>query len=365
MSSANALADAGLRAVTKGEYADGIDKLTRAIDSRDAPLWYLERSKAYLRTNQYDKALHDAETALYIAYERANRDLMTDAQLRRAITLHRMQRFADADVCAFWAYRLAQGAKAREDDGQRNKVDEHGDYLIRAEDVKAEAARKADEHKKKDGLAGTANTTRTKTDSQKNLALTWRIQSLTAMDKLPSGHDGRKIHLSDMYPDPSKKPTIDNTTTENVATGSDGAAPDTWEQEWSRYQAEYKKHKLRYSFYQSETGLNIDIFVKNLSSEQVTVESSSHTVTIRPAPGVTLGSFGGPIVLFLADEIDPQATKLTVKSMKIEVSLKKKKAGKWPSLRRRGGEMVDNLTTDNLSSGPSLDSFREFITSLG
>ncbi|KAK5637156.1 hypothetical protein RRF57_012868 [Xylaria bambusicola] len=361
-----ALADAGMRQIKERAYTEGIENLTSAIKQRDAPLWLIERSKAYVRTNQFDAALQDAETALHIAYQRANRELMTEAQLRRAITFYRMNKYADADVCAFWALRLAEGAKAHEDEGQRDKVDKNGDYLVTAEELKALIAERIakENERSKSKIADPINNTRTKEGFQRNLAMTWRLQSLNAIEKLPVGDDGRKVHLTDMYPDPSKKTTTDNTT-ENIATRSDLTAPDTWEQAWSRYQTEYKKHKLRYSFYQSDLGLNIDIFVKNLSSGQVAIESDSHAIKISPAQGVSIGAFGGPIVLLLSDEINPQATKYTVKSMKIELALQKKRPGKWPSLLRKDAEMVDNLTADNLSSGPSFDTFRSFVTSLG
>ncbi|KAI0508929.1 SGS-domain-containing protein [Xylaria bambusicola] len=358
------LADAGIRQIKDHAYNEGIEKLTDAIKQRDAPLWYAERSKAYLRTNQYDAALRDAETALHIAYERGNRELMTEAQLRRAIAFYRMKKYADADVCALWALRLAEGAKAREDDDQRNKVDENGNYLVTAAQMKAAEAEKADRSKETEKRAALdPMTSKRKMElSQRNLALTWRLQSLNGMEKLPVGDDGRKVHVTDMYPGPSKNKTTDNTT-ENTAAGGDTAA---WKQAWSLYQTQYKKHKIRYSYYQSDMALNVDIFVKNLSSGQVAIESDSHTVKISPAAqGVSIGAFGGPIVLLLSDEINPQATKYTVKSMKIELGLQKKRPGKWPSLLRQDAGIVDNLTVNDFSSGPSFDTFHIFVTSLG
>ncbi|KAK8135688.1 SGS-domain-containing protein [Apiospora sp. TS-2023a] len=195
------LASDGIELVKHGIYAQGIEKITQALKEREAPLWLLERSKAYLRTQELDLALYDAEKALSLAFNRAARPLMTEAQLRRAITLYRLGRFADADVCATWTANLIKGARATEDDGQQNKVDENGDYIVTAKEV-------ADENKvsKEEGMAaamgGGGNS---KDKSLQNQAYTWRIQALNAMEKTPAGSPGRKVTVV-KYPTPSKTP---------------------------------------------------------------------------------------------------------------------------------------------------------------
>ncbi|KAI0115581.1 hypothetical protein GGR51DRAFT_503462, partial [Nemania sp. FL0031] len=375
MASANALADAGLQDIAARKYDEGIGKLTEALKQHPAPLWHLERSKACLRTNQFDLALYDAEMALRIAYDRANRYQMTEAQIRRAITFFRMGRFADADVCAFWAVRLVDGAKANEDDGQQNKVDENGDYLVRVQEVQDEAKPATSE-----GLSTALGTgARTKESSMKNQAFSWRIQALTQMEKLPPGHDGRKPHSLAKYPTPSHP-----ATTKTASQGSPAAAvasgtvdsktsttntpnttstPGDWAKLWSQYETMYKKHKIRFSFYQTETSLTVDIFLKNLTPEKVTVDSESQVIRLNPVQGASFGGFGGPIVLLLFGEIKPDAIKCNVKSMKIELILQKQRAGKWPTLRRENAEVVDNLTTNPNVAVP-FSQFNDFITAL-
>ncbi|KAI1176072.1 oxidosqualene:lanosterol cyclase [Nemania sp. FL0916] len=342
MSSANALADAGVAAIAAGKYAEGIDKLSNALKQRAAPLWFLERSKAYLRTNEFDRALDDAEAALRIAYDRANRQHMMDAQLRRSITLFRMGRYADADVCAFWAIRLADGAKANEDDKQQHKVDGSGDYVVRAKEVQDEAKPRSDE-----GLNTVLQSagTRTREGTLRNQALSWRIQALTHLEKLPAGHDGRSPHRAlAKYPEAPAPIAGDE---KSKATSSRG----DWEKLWEQYHAMYTKHKIRCSFYQTETGLTVDVFLKNLLKDQVTIDSRSNTIRISPVQGASLGGFAGSIVLLLSGEIKPEATKYNVKSMKVEIILQKQRAGKWPTLRRPNAEIVDNLTM-NPNQGP-------------
>ncbi|KAK8017313.1 SGS domain-containing protein [Apiospora rasikravindrae] len=195
------LANDGVDLVKAGKYAEGIEKLTQALKDHAAPMWLLERSKAYLRTQELDLALYDAEKALSIAFSRGSRPLMTEAQLRRAIALYRLGRFADADVCATWTANLLKGARASEDDGQQNKVDENGDYMVTSKEV-AEANKVSKEDGMATALGGGANT---KEKSLQNQTYTWRIQALNAMEKTEAGSPGRKVTVV-KYPTPSATP---------------------------------------------------------------------------------------------------------------------------------------------------------------
>jgi suppressor of G2 allele of SKP1 len=369
MSSTTALADAGVRAVSARNYTEGIEKLSAALKERGAPLWYLERSKAYLRTNQFDLALHDAEMALHIALGRANRDQMVEAQLRRAIALFRMGQFADADICAFWAMQLADGVRAMEDDSQQRKVDDNGDYAVHVKEVQDEA-----KLNKGDGLLTvlSAGGKRTKTTSLRSQAMTWRIQALTQMEQLSAGHEGRKVrYASSKYPDPSKSMQEKSTTGSEVDTKSTtpstlrpGSDRDAWENIWEKYHAMYSKQKIRCSFYQTDSHLTVDVFLKNLKPEQVAINCDSRAVRISPVQGASLGAFGGSIWLLLFDEIKPEATKYSVKSMKIELVLQKKTPRKWAGLRHGDSEIVDNLSS-NPSEGIDFSQFYGFVQKLG
>ncbi|KAK8032147.1 hypothetical protein PG990_001881 [Apiospora arundinis] len=198
----NTLAVDGIKLVQDGKYTEGIEKLSQALKGQSAPLWLLERSKAYLRTKELELALYDAEKALSIAFNRANRVLMTEAQLRRAITLYRMGRFADADVCATWTANLVNGNRATENDGQQDKVDANGDYTVTSKEI-AEANQVSKEDRLATAMGGAGGDSKNK--SLLNQALTWRIQALTAMEKTEAGAPGRKVTVV-KYPTPSDKP---------------------------------------------------------------------------------------------------------------------------------------------------------------
>ncbi|KAI1372748.1 SGS-domain-containing protein [Hypoxylon crocopeplum] len=372
MPSSTVVAAEGVQAVAAGKYAEGIDKLSQALEDHPAPLWLLERSKAYVRTNELDLALHDAENALHIAFQRANRDHMVEAQIRRAITLFRLERYADADVCAFWALRLLDKAKATEDDGQQNKVDENGEYTVRVKEVK-DANKPAKDLGLATALGGGGG--RSKDSLLRNQAISWRLQALTRLETLPVGHHGRKVTIWTKYPESSdsrpsgkaeQKPApADLDNDDDHATKPDSASGNrdkdgSWEILWKRFLAVREGNTIRSSFYQTETTFNADFFVKNVPAAQFSVNAESQKVIMGPVPNVHPGS----IQLHLWGKIKPTETKHTVKSMKIELVLKKETPGKWPALQCEEAENFSNIVA-NTKLHPSLQQFSTFIQRLG
>jgi suppressor of G2 allele of SKP1 len=296
--SAHVLANEGIQLIKNNKYGEGIKNLSQALKSQPAPMWLLERSKAYMRTNEFDLALHDAERALAIAFKRANRDLMVDAQLRRAIVLYRMNRFADADVCAFWAIQLVDGARASEDDGQQHKLDEKGEYTVTLKEVQ-DADAKHNQAIKDEGLGAAMGAARSKVTSNRNLASSWRIQALAQLEKLEPGAPGRKVTVI-KYPTPSDEPPakakvqtervveLDDSEPEelsnkpkipaHILTGGSPSAPvapapvplpaktdvSDWAGAWNLFRDVHtKNNSIRTDFYQSDTSINISLFVKN------------------------------------------------------------------------------------------------------
>ncbi|OTA68028.1 SGS-domain-containing protein [Hypoxylon sp. EC38] len=375
MPSSAVLADEGVKAVNAGKYKEGIEKLTEALRERPAPLWLLERSKAYLRTNELDLALQDAEKALHVAFQRANRDHMIEAQIRRAIALFRLGRYADADICAFWATRLLDKAKASEDDGQQKKVDANGEYTVRASEVTD-----ANKSNKSDGLATAMGGSggRSKDTTLRNQAFSWRFQALTELEKLPVGHPGRKVTITEKFPKPSELPekraTVETAGTDgnnddddieaNTAASANSQPrkddQEAWKLLYQRFTTAYAANSIRSSFYQTDSTVNVDFFVKNVPADQLSVTAESQKVIMGPIPNVHPGS----IKLYLWDKIKPAEIKYTVKSMKIELVLQKEIAGKWPRLQREGAEGFTNIA-GNTKVPPSFEAFTLILSRLG
>ncbi|GAB7346998.1 hypothetical protein MBLNU459_g3148t1 [Dothideomycetes sp. NU459] len=89
----------GAEALAAKRYADAITEYTAAIAiSPTSPDYFIKRSTAHQRSSppDYRAAFDDAEQAVLFAQQRARRELITQAQLRRAIALFGLERYADA-----------------------------------------------------------------------------------------------------------------------------------------------------------------------------------------------------------------------------------------------------------------------------
>jgi len=93
-------AQRGAAALAASNYPEAIKEYSAAIAvNSEAPDYYIKRATAYQRVSppQLEEALRDAELAVIFARKRAKFELVTQAQLRRAITLFHLGRYADAE----------------------------------------------------------------------------------------------------------------------------------------------------------------------------------------------------------------------------------------------------------------------------
>ncbi len=99
-------ASRGASALSSGDFASAITHYTEALTTNPTAVdYYIKRSTAYTRSSPPDHqaSLQDAETAVPLAFKRAKRELIAQSQLRRAIALFGLERFADAKQCLEWA----------------------------------------------------------------------------------------------------------------------------------------------------------------------------------------------------------------------------------------------------------------------
>ena len=99
-------ASRGASALSSGDFASAITHYTEALTTNPTAVdYYIKRSTAYTRLSPADHqaSLQDAETAVPLAFKRAKRELIAQSQLRRAIALFGLERFADAKQCLEWA----------------------------------------------------------------------------------------------------------------------------------------------------------------------------------------------------------------------------------------------------------------------
>ncbi|QDS68656.1 hypothetical protein FKW77_001940 [Venturia effusa] len=90
----------GEAALDQQKFEEAVKEFTKAISNFPRSVdYHLKRSAAYSRSSppQYDAALKDVNHAIRLAIDRAKRELIAQAQLRRAILLFNMGQYADAD----------------------------------------------------------------------------------------------------------------------------------------------------------------------------------------------------------------------------------------------------------------------------
>lgn len=113
-------------------------------------------------------------------------------------------------------------------------------------------------------------------------------------------------------------------------------------------------NKIRHEYFQTDKSVNVDIFIKNLKKEQVSVdfEPESVTVNIQTLPGTeTVLDFA------LFHDIVPSECKFEILSTKLEIMLVKKAQGlKWASLEGNGRDGLASTMSNSTDKAPAYPS---------
>jgi len=115
------------------------------------------------------------------------------------------------------------------------------------------------------------------------------------------------------------------------------------------------QQKVRHEWFQNENYVTISVFIKNVKSENVTVDLEDRALSL------TIKLPTGSDFLFdldpLAHEIVPEESKYSVLSTKIEIKLKKKVMGvKWSVLEGEDDTIAAQVTTLKDANKPSYPS---------
>ncbi len=280
----------GVELANNKQFATAIGPLSAAIKESKSPVWLLARAQAYQQTGKYAKALYDAERA-YLAAAQRNQPTslaqMVTAQYRRAVILYKLKRYADSDACCIWSMRLLEGKSLRtgEDDVSKN-VDADGDYLATTEDAVASA--QLPDALRQAGMA--PDSPKRDVISSWSRAAVWRNQVMAAMAELPKGDPGRKITVS-RVPDVPMGPELDSDDNDD---GSGSGSPKTQKSLPAGPQTktstgtnstsppparDWAKEKLRIDFYQSDSNVNLVIYVKNVDKDKLKIHFDTRTVS--------------------------------------------------------------------------------------
>ncbi|KAG7124085.1 Protein SGT1 B like protein [Verticillium longisporum] len=301
---------AGVALVEAKDYAAALPKLNTALAGSSSPAWLLARSKCHIAQASYELALRDAEAAYLSAASRGSRPLMIDAQYRRAVALFRLGRLADADACALWSMKLAEGISMRD---AANLVPSPGtawrpSRAAHLAEIKHVTARtdKAAMMEKKFGAIW-------------NTAAALRAQVLAALERVPDGDDKARLTVA-LVPVERKQDEAEEDQLVREAVAEKKAA--------EAAQREAPK-EVRADFFQSSASVSVSVFVKGVPKDAFRAEFTEDLVRLSHIPGHEPW-----YEIPLYGQIDPAQCKSTVTPNKVELTLKKREPVKWGTLRR-------------------------------
>lgn len=322
----------GLRALDKRNWDEAITKLGKALSVSPNPAWLIARSKALVGAGRFREALQDADLAWHVAGQRSKRELIIEAQHRRAVAYYRLGELANADACCIYAMKMLEGGKtvAAEDPAAAH-TDAEGFWTATRADAQKEAKEK-EKQSTGSGSMGDVMKEVTEKTKQWRLISALRLQILFQMDKLPADDPARKRTATQK---PPERELAELGSEDKTAVSKDAPAPSNPAAASSAPAAppQPKDEKLRLQDFQSNTAMNVSIFSKGVDKAKLNVEFHPSEVILDPIvypngehKKFTLATWG---------EIVPEECKYTVTPSKVELQLKKKIQGRWASLERQ------------------------------
>ncbi|PTU20992.1 hypothetical protein P175DRAFT_0479539 [Aspergillus ochraceoroseus IBT 24754] len=358
-------ASQGDTALANSDFVNAIQHYTRAlVELPRAPAYYIKRSTAYTRLKPGDGgpdilgALQDAEIAVVLARERAKRDLILSAQMRRAVALYQLGRYGDAGfLFGLLEAKVSSGAGAGAGGAGAGAGGDAGDKV-------------------KEVMKGAGGAGQTKGVAQE-LPI-WLIKVKGKLAKLEEGDEARTVTVGEV-PEGVKVPTekelklqleslragkivgVGGGQVQTSATGQeakrelDEASAGASDEKNTPGTAPAVPEKIRHEWYQSNDSVVVTLYAKGVPKESVDVELKGDSVSVQfPLPSGSEYAFTlDP--LFAA--IDKSSSKVTTGTTKIELMLRKKTPGqKWSSLEASSTDIKlpdRQSTTVPSSSAPS------------
>lgn len=295
-------ASKGKEALQAGQYDVAIAKFTEALaQNPQAVSYYISRSTAYQRSSppSLEAALKDAEIAVNLAHKRAKRELIAEAQQRRAVALFALGQYANAG---------------------------HVFGLVKKF-----------------------------TDKEKTLQV-WEMKVENKLKALAEDDEARKVTAVDV-PDTEPESTPVPQSAEAAGT------PDTKQTAAATPPAPQPTpaDKVRHEWYSFGENVTISIFAKGVPKDKVEVEIEERSLSVSfPTANSTsyelnLDPLFAPVV--------PDKSSYNVTPSKVEITLKKETPGmKWSALESKD-ETLLKTATNSLAASKSTASAPAYPTS--
>lgn len=281
----------GASALASGDFTSAIAHYTDAISTNPQAVdYYIKRSTAYTRISppNHSSALNDSEIAVVLAVKRGKRELLAQAQLRRAIALFGLERWVDARECFKWVKALNEKEKS-----------------LAIWGVKIEGKLKGLEE----------------SDERAKVS----VKEVPDVE-MPIEKVEKKTDKESNQPKQAKS-----------APESEGAIPPATEDKIEGVQT--SASKIRHEWYQTAEDVVITLFAKGIPRDKASIDIQKNSLALSfPLPHRSDFQFH---LEPLWAEVDQSASTSKIMSTKVEFVLRKVKPGnKWPSLE--GIESLDN-----------------------
>lgn len=250
MSTAGYLASQAHTALNTSNYPLAITLYTRALShSPTSPDYYIQRSTAHSRLNHDALALRDAERAVYYADQRGSREGVGKAQLRRAVALYKLGRYADAGRCLEWAERRCAEAEKKVVAIWRVKVEGkglEGETEVR-EVPGREVVERVEGEEGVEGLEGVEEGKKVEEEEEEK-----------SVEKVETKEEKKEAEKKEAAAAPPPPPPPAGVTTD--------------------------RSKIRHEWYQSKTHVVLTIYAKGIPADQTTITINPDSVCPPPLP---------------------------------------------------------------------------------
>ncbi|KAN0078766.1 hypothetical protein V8E54_005279 [Elaphomyces granulatus] len=337
----------GDKALANSNWPVAIEHYTRAlVEVPRAPSYYVKRSTAYSRRRPADggpdcsAALHDAETALILARERGKRELILDAQMRRAVTLYQLGRYGDAgyifdimkkkiDASSTTKDRSdeLQAAMSQSSSGSAAKNSHQQELAIWLMKIKGKLGSLEEGSEKAVVAVKEFPDIKIPSDKELKKILLLQLSALTASGIIENEEVFGKDDVASQPPVKTAEPKIDPASSATLTSGP--AAP--------------VSNVIRHEWYQSSDSVVLTLYAKGVQKD--TVDVNLHETSISIQFPLSSGSDFAFTLDPLFAAIDPALSKVSIMSTKIEMVLHKKISGqRWSAL-----ESTSKFPTDRTS----------------
>lgn len=269
----------GKKLAEDSKYPEAIEQFTAALRaSPTSPDYLVHRATAYQRSQQFPKALQDAERAVVFAKQRAKKELIIQAQLRRGIALFNLQRYGDAELAFSTVKRMDEKEKSIS-------------MWIQKTEMKLRSLPEGDEK---------AMVTITETPDLDHIPAAAEKQASAANSLSGSASNDTATFAATA---PSATPSIQQTPVE----------------------------KIRHEWYQSSENIYFTLLAKGVPKNQAKVDITEHSMTIS-FPTAESKTYDFTVDPFFA-LVQPDKCSTHVRPTKVEVILIKATSGqKWSAL---------------------------------